>query len=84
MLREYWRGWDSEAGPRGSHVNRFEVMTGFPLGPPDFWANVRLTGISATARALQAGHVGTLETTSYDGRPAWVTRRPCGPAVTRA
>ncbi len=72
MLREYWRGWDSEAGPRGSYVNRFEVTTGFPLGPPDFWANVRLTGIGATARALQAGHVGTLETTSYDGRPAWV------------
>jgi hypothetical protein len=72
VLREYWRGWDWEAGSSGRYVNRFKVTTGYPLGPPDCWANVALADLSATARALQAGGVATLETTSYDGRPVWV------------
>ena len=72
VFREYSRGWDWDAGPRGSYVDRVEVTTGYPLGPPDCWANVALAGVSATARALQAGGVATVETTSYDGRPVWV------------
>jgi hypothetical protein len=72
VLREYWRGWDWEAGQHGSYVDRLEVTTGYPLGPPDCWANVALAGVSATARALQAGGVATLKTASYDGRNVWV------------
>jgi hypothetical protein len=78
VFREYSRGWDWEAGAGGSYVNRVEVTTGYPLGPPDCWANVPLADLGATARALQAGGVALLETTSYSGRPAWVisgTRR---------
>jgi hypothetical protein len=72
VLREYSRGWDWDAGPRGSYVDRFEVTTGHPIGPPDRWANVLLDSVSALARALRAGGVVTLETTSYEGRPVWV------------
>jgi len=50
---------------------RVDVTTGYALGPPDRWANFQ-ADLSAVALALQAGHVGTLTTTTYDGRPAWV------------
>jgi hypothetical protein len=72
VFREYRRGWDWEAGASGSYVNRIAVTTGYPLGPPDCWANVAMAGVSATARALQAGGVATLETTTYDDRTVWV------------
>jgi hypothetical protein len=68
LFRDYSRGWDWDTG---DHVNRVEVTTGYPLGPPDRWANVQFD-ISATARALQADGTATLETASYDGRPVWV------------
>ena len=68
VFRDYSRGWDWDAG--GS-VNRVDVTTGYPLGPPDRWANEQFD-ISATARALQADGAARLETASYDGRPAWV------------
>jgi hypothetical protein len=72
VFREYRRGWDWEAGATGSYVNRVTVTTGYPLGPPDCWANVAMAGVSATARALQAGGVAMLETTTYDDRSVWV------------
>jgi hypothetical protein len=72
VLREYRRGWDWQAGASGSYVNQLKVTTGYPLGPPDCWANVALAGVSATARALQAGGLATMQTGSYDGRPVWV------------
>ena len=31
-------------------MNRAEVTTGYPLGPPDCWANVALGGLGATVR----------------------------------
>ena len=68
VFRDYSRGWDWDAG---GYVNRVEVTTGYPLGPPDRWANEQFD-ISATARALQADGAATLETASYDGRPVWV------------
>ena len=68
VFRDYRRGWDWDAG---GYVNRVEVTTGYPLGPPDRWANEQFD-ISATARALQADGAATLETASYDGRPVWV------------
>jgi hypothetical protein len=69
VFRACSRGWDWDAG---GYVDRVEVTTGYPLGPPDCWANVVLASVSSTARALQAGHMATVETTSYRGRPAWV------------
>jgi hypothetical protein len=69
VFRDYLRGWDSGAG---DYVNRVEVTTGYPLGPPDCWANVVLASVSATARALQADHMATVRTTTYEGRPVWV------------
>jgi hypothetical protein len=72
VFRDYRRGWDWEAGPRGSYVDWVDVTTGYPLGPPDCWANVALAGVSATARALLAGGAATLETSSFDGRQVWV------------
>ncbi len=69
VFRDYSRGWDWDTG---GHVNRVEVTTGYPLGPPDCWANVVLASVSSTARALQAGHMATVKTTSYEGRPVWV------------
>ena len=68
VFRDYSRGWDWDAG---GYVNRVEVTTGYPLGPPDRWANEQFD-ISATARALQADGAAKLETASYDGRPVWV------------
>jgi hypothetical protein len=68
VFRDFRRGWDWDAG---GYVNRVEVTTGYPLGPPDRWANEQFD-ISATARALQAGGAATLESASYDGRPVWV------------
>jgi hypothetical protein len=71
VLREYSRGWDWEEGPRGSYVDRFEVTTGYPLGPPDSGANL-LADLGEGARVMRAGGMATLETTSWDGRPVWV------------
>ena len=68
VFRDYSRGWDWDVG---GYVNRVEVTTGYPLGPPDRWANEQFD-ISATARALQADGAATLETASYDGSPVWV------------
>jgi hypothetical protein len=68
VYRDYFLGWDSEAGSDGRHVSRFEVTTGYPLGQPDYgdWDE------SATARALLAAGKATLETTAFEGRPVWV------------
>ncbi|MCX6374416.1 MAG: hypothetical protein NTX16_15350 [Actinobacteria bacterium] len=68
VFREYSRSWDWDAE---GYASRVEVTTGYPLGPPDRWANEQFD-ISATARALQADGAARLETASYDGRPAWV------------
>ena len=69
VSRDYSRGWDWDTG---GYVNRVEVTTGFPLGPPDCWANVVLASVSSTARALQSDHMATVRTTTYEGRPVWV------------
>ena len=69
VFRDYSRGWDWDTG---GYVNRVEVTTGFPLGPPDCWANVVLASVSSTARALQSDHMATVRTTTYEGRPVWV------------
>lgn len=47
------------------------ILRGMPLGPPDIWANFQ-GDLTATALALQAGKAATVDTTAYDGRPAWV------------
>jgi hypothetical protein len=65
VYRDYFRGWDVDAG---KYVDRMVVTTGYPLGQPDFGG----TDMSATARALQADARATLDTTTYEGRPAWV------------
>jgi hypothetical protein len=65
---DYSRGWDWDAG---RYVNRVEMTTGYPLGPPDCWANGR-ADLGEGARVMRAGGLAMLETTSWDGRPVWV------------
>jgi hypothetical protein len=67
VYRDYFVGWDPEAGRDGRHVSRYEVTTGYPLGEPDYsgWDE------SATGRALLAAGKATLATTTFEGRPVW-------------
>lgn len=69
VLRDYWRGWVTYGGI-ARYENVVVVTTGYPLGPPDRWANFQ-SDLSATALAARASSGTTLATTSYDGRPAW-------------
>jgi hypothetical protein len=81
VFRDYYRGWDWEAGQNGRYENRFDVTTGFPLGEPDTSDVGGGTGLSTIARALQAGGKATLQTTVYEGRPAWVISISTGVAT---
>lgn len=67
VYRDYFRGWDWDAGADASYVRRYTVTTGYPLGDPDYgeWME------AATGRALLAAGRATLETTAFEGRPAW-------------
>ena len=72
VLREYFRGWDDDAGPNGRYLDRLTVTTGYPLGPPDAAPPLQGIDFSGTARAAQAVDAATLETSSFRGRPVWV------------
>jgi hypothetical protein len=81
VFRDYYRGWDWEAGRSGRYENRFEVTTRFPLGEPDTSDAGGGTALSTLARALQAGGKATLETTVHEGRPVWVISISTGAAT---
>lgn len=72
VLRHYMRGWYPQLGQHGKYLDRFEVTTDYPLGPPDAWPPVRGFDFSAVARAEQAVDAATVTAVSYEGRPAWV------------
>lgn len=46
---------------------------GYPLGPPDRWADpIALADFGATARALDASGATRVRTAVFEGRPAWI------------
>ena len=63
------RGVFSSYSPDRGLIER----AGYPLGPPDRWADpIALADFSATARALDAVDATRVRTAVYEGRPAWI------------
>ena len=63
------RGVFSSYSPDRGLIER----AGYPLGPPDRWADpIALADFSATARALDAVDATRVRTAVFEGRPAWI------------
>jgi hypothetical protein len=68
VMRSYVDGWDDDAW---RYVHEAEVITGWPLGPPDAWVSLE-SGVQSVALALASADRATVTTTSFAGRPVWV------------
>jgi hypothetical protein len=67
VFRRYVEGWEEDAG---SYMHEAEVITGWPLGPPDAWVSLE-SGLQSVALALRSSGLATVKTASFGGRPAW-------------
>ena len=68
VFRHYVTGWEEDAG---RYMREAEVITGWPLGPPDAWVSLE-SGVQSVALALRSAGRATVTTTSFAGRPVWV------------
>ncbi len=68
VMRSYVDGWDDDAR---RYVHEAEVITGWPLGPPDAWVSLE-SGVQSVALALASADRTVVTTTSFAGRPVWV------------